>query len=216
LCGYDHYENIKKIKSENIPLVLVDREVEDISIPSVLVDNKLAIKSAVDYLYELGHKEIGYLSFSFNDQTTVKKRYEGYLSGLKNNNLKFNPDLVIIDDSIKLNEIKGTKEIVQSKFKDKKPPTAFVSFSDIPAFGLIKALELLGYKVPEDISVTGYANISFCEFFKPSLTTVKHPKKVLGRTSMDLLLNIIEDKKIKNKNIVLPTEIIARESTKAL
>ncbi len=185
LCGYDHYDNIKKIMEKNIPLVLVDREISNSRIPSVLVDNVLAIESAVDYLYGLGQREIGYLTFSFEGQTKAKKRYEGYMKGLKKNNIKYNPDFVIINDSIKLNEIKGTKEVVQDFFKDKRLPTAFISFTDIPAIGLIKALEIMGHRIPEDISVMGYANISFCDYVKPTLTTIKHPKKILGRTGMN-------------------------------
>jgi LacI family transcriptional regulator len=213
LCGYDQYENIKKIRGENIPLVLVDRQINDPDIPSVLVDNALAIENAVDYLYKLGHRKIGYLTFSYEGQTTVKERYEGYLKGLKKNGLKYNPDFVVIDDSIKLNEIKGTKELIENFFSNKKLPTAFISFSDIPAIGLIKALDIMGYRVPEDISVMGYANISLCEYVKPTLTTIKHPKKALGRISMDLLLDIVEKRKIKNKRVILPTELVVRDST---
>jgi LacI family transcriptional regulator len=212
-CGYDGYDNVRAIKQRNIPFVMVDREVNDLEIPSVLVDNKYAIESAVDYLHSLGHRKIGYLTFSFKHQTTVKKRYEGYCSGLKKKKIKYNPDFVIIDDSIKLDEIKGTKRILKSYFGSKKLPTAFISFSDIPAIGLIKALDIMNYKIPEDISVMGYANIAFCEYIKPTLTSIKHPKKLLGKTGVDLLLDIVEGKKIKTRRIILPTEIVVRQST---
>ncbi len=120
---------------------------------------------------------------------------------------------MIINDSIKLNEIKGTTEVMQDFFKDKKLPAAFISFTDITAIGSIKALEIMGYRIPEDISVMGYANISFCEYVKPALTAIKHPKKILGSISMDLLLDIIEGRSIKNRNIILPAEIVVRRST---
>ncbi len=58
-------------------------EISNSWIPSVLVDNVSAIESAVDYLYGLGHRDIGYLTFSLEGQTTANKRYEGYMKGLK-------------------------------------------------------------------------------------------------------------------------------------
>ena len=69
------------------------------------------MKKAVDYLYELGHRKIGYITFSYKNQTTVKRRFEGYCEGLKKNKIKYNSDYVIIDDSIRLNEERNNYKI---------------------------------------------------------------------------------------------------------
>jgi DNA-binding LacI/PurR family transcriptional regulator len=170
------------------------------------------MESAVDYLAGFGHKEIGYLSFSFDNQTTIRRRYEGYLSGLKKNGLKFNPDQVIIDDSIRLNEFKGSYDVVKELLKKKSMPTAFATLADFLAIGLMKALREMDYRVPEDISVVGFNNEIVSQFSEPTLTSVKQPKKLMGKTAMDLLLDIVEGKKVDDKNIILPTEIIKRGS----
>jgi DNA-binding LacI/PurR family transcriptional regulator len=80
------------------------------------------------------------------------------------------------------------------------------------AFGLLRALKDEGFKVPSDVSVMGFDNILFSQYSDPLLTTLKQPKKVMGNVAANLLLDIIEGKEIKEKNIIIPTTIIVRES----
>lgn len=211
-CGFNNYDHIKKINERKVPVVVIDREVNDPKIPSVLINNALAMEMAVDYLCSFGHKEIGYLTFSFKEQGTVRKRYTGYCNGLKKNKIQYNPKFVIIDESIRLREIEGTYTVVKKFLEKGYVPTAFITIADFLAYGLIKALKEEGYKIPSDISVVGFDNIVFSNFVDPPLTTVKQPKKLMGSKAMSLLLDIVEGKKIKNKNIVLPTQIVERES----
>jgi len=211
-CGFDSHDHIRMVHDSGIPVVVTDREIGNTHIPSVLIDNSLAMEQAIDYLAGFGHREIGYLSFGFDNQTTARKRYEGYLSGLKKNGLKFNPEQVIIDDSIRMNEFSGTYNVVKELLKKKNMPTAFATLADYLAIGLIKALKEMGYRIPEDISVVGFNNEIVSQFSEPPLTSVKQPKKLMGKTAMDLLLDMVEEKKIEEKNIVLPTEIIERGS----
>ncbi len=211
-CGYDSYDHIKEVHENHVPVVVVDRELSDKSIPSVLIDNKLAMQSAVEYLIGNGHSEIGYITFPFGNQTTIKRRYQGYLNALKKNNLKINKDYIVIDDSMRLNELQATYEIMKTKIANNMLPTAFAVLADFLAIGLIKALKELNFHVPENISVIGFNNESICEFSDPPLTTVKQPKKLMGSTAVNLLLDIIEGKEVVNKNIFLPTEIIVRKT----
>ncbi len=212
-CGYDLYAHIKKVHDSNIPVVVLDREIDDSEIPSVLVNNFTAMESAVQYLYDLGHRRIGFITFPFENQTTIRRRYEGYCSALKKNGLKYNPDYVIIDDLLRLDELKGTYAVIKQKVEEEKIPTAYVTLADFLAIGAIKALKEVGLSVPDDISVMGYNDEVICAFSEPSLTTVKQPKKLMGETAANLLIDIIERKKIVNKNIILKTEIIERRST---
>jgi DNA-binding LacI/PurR family transcriptional regulator len=221
-CGYDTYEHIKKIYDSNVPVVVLDRELGNNEIPSVLIDNVQAMEKAVQYLYDMGHREIGYITFPYENQTTIRRRFEGYCKVLKKNNLPYNPDFVIIDNRIRLNELKGTYLAVKKKIEDQKipvvmptaiMPTAIVTLGDFLALGAIKALKEAGYRIPEDVSVMGFNNEIICEFSDPALTTVKQPKKSMGQTAANLLLDIIEGEKIEKKNIVLETEIIERNST---
>ena len=85
--------------------------------------------------------------------------------------------------------------------------------SDLIAKGMLKAIRDYGLKIPDDISVMGFDNIMFSEFFCPPLTTIKVPKKKMGIKGMNMFLDIFEGKKVNNEHVVLPTDIIEREST---
>ncbi|MCL5072434.1 MAG: LacI family transcriptional regulator [Actinobacteria bacterium] len=221
VSGSDNEKMYKKIITKKIPLVFVDRELEKFPSTSVIIDNVLAMEKAVDYLSSIGHKEIGYISYPLGNQTTIKQRYAGYIKGLEKNNLCYNPDYVVIDERFTDKELEGkdmdiTFNIMQEFIKTKKLPTAFITISDIIAYGLIKALKENNLKVPEDVSVVGFDNIIFDDYISPPLTTVKQPKKLMGITGMNLLLDIIEGKNIENKRVVLPAEIIKRQSVKSI
>ncbi|MCL5071643.1 MAG: LacI family transcriptional regulator [Actinobacteria bacterium] len=213
--GFDNYEFIKKVYDRGIPVVALDKDFGESDIPTIVIDNSAAAEACVDHLYKFGHKKIGYISFTSDKQTTVKKRYEGYLNGLKKNNLNFDSDLVLVNSEMRLHETTSTYEAVRNFLKKGKIPTAFMTIADVFAFGLLRALKEEGFKVPEDVSVMGFDNILFSQFTEPLLTTMKQPKRLMGNLAMNLLLDIIEGKEIKDKKIIMPTTIIERESVAA-
>lgn len=212
-CGYDSYEHIMQVHDSNIPVVVLDREIGNKDIPSVLVDNFAAMENAVQHLYDLGHRKIGFITFPFENQSTIRRRYEGYCSALKKNGLVYNPDFVIIDDQMRLQELKGTYAVIKQKVEEKKIPTAIITLADFLAIGAMKAVKEFGLSVPDDISIMGFNDEMICAFSDPPLTTVKQPKKLMGETAANLLIDIIERKKIENKNIILETEIVKRGTT---
>src|SRR5680860_864809 len=162
----------------------------------------------MDYLVSFGHKKIGYVSFNYDKQTTVKKRFEGYISGLKKNNLNFDPDLVLMSQEMRQHEMVSTYETAREFLKKGNIPTAFLTAADMFAFGLLRALKDEGFKVPGDVSVMGFDNILFSQYSDPRLTTLKQPKKLMGNTATNLLLDIIEGKEVRDKTIIIPTTII--------
>ncbi len=213
--GFDNYEFIKKIYDSNVPLVVLDKDLGETDFPTVVIDNFAAAESCVDYLCSYGHKKIGYVSFSYDKQTTVKKRFEGYVSGLKKNNINFDPDLVLMSPEMRRHEMASTYEAAREFLKKGNIPTAFLTIADMFAFGLLRALKDEGFKVPADVSVMGFDNILFSQYSDPLLTTLKQPKKVMGNIAMNLLLDIIEGETITDKKIIIPTSIIERESVAA-
>jgi len=221
VSGSDNEKIYKKIINRKIPLVFIDRELENNDRASVIINNVDAVEKAIDYLFLMGHKKIGYISYPLENQTTIKQRYCGYLKGLKKNSLAYDPEYVVIDKKFMDKELEGkdmeiTYNLMQQFIKLKKLPTAFITISDIIAYGLIKALKENNIKVPEDVSVIGFDNIMFDDYISPPLTTIKQPKRTMGITGMNLLLDIIEGKNIENSRIVLPTEIIKRQSVKSI
>ena len=212
ISGYNSFDHIKELNDDKVPVVVADRELEDAKVPSVLIDNFGAMREAVNYLHRLGHKKIGYISYTYDNQTTVEKRFKGYCEGLKDNKLIFDPDIVVISEALRLNELQGSREAVKKILNCKNIPSVIMNASDFIAVGVVRALKELKIKIPEEISVVGFDNILMSLYTDPLLTTIKQPKKQMGITAINLLLDIIKGKRVKEKNIVLPTELIVRQS----
>ncbi len=210
--GYDSVEHLRYVSDRNIPVVAVDREVEDLSIPSVLTDNVSACTMAVDHLASVGHREIGYVTFSYDRHTVVRRRLEGFKRGLERNGLEFNPEYILVDDSTKLRETMGTYEAAKRYFSANPVPTAFVTLSDNFAYGLIRALEELGYAVPEDVSVIGFCDNKIGDIYKPRLTTIVQNMEMMGERSMSMLIDLIEKKRHVDTRVVLQAELLKRDS----
>ena len=91
-------------------------------------------------------------------------------------------------------------------------PTAFLCVNDATALGVIIALNARGYDLPRQFSVMGFDDISFASFVTPSLTTMKQPRSKIGEAAMDLLLAVVEGKPLENREVLLRTELILRNS----
>ena len=212
ISGYDSFAHIKELNDDKVPVVVADRELKEKKIPSVLIENFGAMRDTVNYLHRLGHKRIGYISYTYDNQTTVEKRFKGYCRGLKDNKLVFDPDIVVISEALRLNELQGSREAIKKILNCKDIPSVIINASDFIAVGVIRALKELKIKIPEEISVVGFDNILMSLYTDPLLTTIKQPKKQMGDTAMNLLLDIIKHKRVKEKNIILPTDLIIRNS----
>ncbi len=95
-------------------------------------------------------------------------------------------------------------------------PQAIIAFSDDIAMGLILALTELGYRVPEDISVSGYDDIQFASLFSPSLTTIRQDKKRIAEAAAIKLLAMIENQDSSKGLTTVPVQLIVRHSTKRI
>ena len=91
--------------------------------------------------------------------------------------------------------------------------SAIFASNDEMAIGAIKAVKARGLRVPEDISVVGFDDILIAEAYDPSLTTVAQPRVEIGRRAMGMLCNILEKDSLPQQNIILPTELVVRESS---
>ena len=204
----------------NMPTVLVARHINTMFYPSVLIDDRDAQVKAVTYLRNLGHRDIGYMGIMPKANvsiTNIELRTQGYLDGLKLNNLKYSPQNLFFKSSEKyVSKIEDIYDFLKHNLfveNFKTMPTAILTQNDYIAIGLMKILKEKGIRVPEDVSVMGYDNLNISSFTNPTLTTTKQPKRELGIEGINLLLEIIEKNEIHRKNILLATEIIEREST---
>ncbi len=214
VSGNNNAACIKKLKKENFPFVLIARDI-DPEIPSVLINNFEASRNGVKYLAAKGHRSIGYVAMRFLGMKTVEDRFLGYKKGLEENNIKYDPDNVLIIDEMMIDEMAVSYKQCK-KFFNNNIPTAIMTATDNIAAGLYVALKERGLKIPEDVSVIGFDNLPISRFLDPPLTTIKQPKKLMGYKGMKILLDLINKKEILDSIIKLKTKIIERDSVRSI
>lgn len=221
ISGSGIFSHVIKANLNNIPVVCVDRETEDhIKYPSILVENKESMARAVRYLYEMGHRKIGYFGHMVRaKEITILKRYKGYLEGMKTLNLKpYRNNIYIYEDPNSIN-INAAYNIYSSYLNEnirKIDASAIIAQNDVLAIALIRGLKNHGIRVPEDISIMGFDNIAISQFVDPPLTTTKQPKKELGRQGMQALIDIINKKETGSLIKYLETNIVERQSVQRI
>ncbi len=199
---------IQYIKDQGIPIVFIDREIEEHFTNSIGIDNEMAMYEATKYLIELGHKQIGFISGPLRIKVFAK-RLKGYQRALESSGLKFKENLVEESDETAVGGAIATRRLL----KKNKDMAAILASNDIMAIGSSKELNKANLRVPKDISLMGFDNIPLTSLVTPSLTTVSQPSYEMGVEAMKLLLEIIQGRKTAKSKIILSTGIVIREST---
>ena len=211
ICNFPRIESkVQEIKNY-LPIVLLDNIASDKSIPSVTIDNFNGCYKATEHLIKAGHKRIGFVS-GLLDSDVCKDRLLGYSSALANNNIKNNKSLIYRGDYSYESGENAAKHFLALK----KHPTAIVCANDSMAIGLSKVLREQGLEIPKDISIIGFDDIEVASRIFPTLTTVAAPIQELAQQSFELLLASINGIDIDYRHIILPGNLILRNSTLTL
>jgi LacI family transcriptional regulator len=203
-------KNCQLLQKREIPFVLFDRYFQEMEINCsyVATDSFSASKQLVDYLADCGHKIIAHIGGSM-DNSFSRLMFEGYKAGLKANGLSFCKELVFRGSLEEATGIAGIKKLCESKLKF----TAVHTANDPIAIGVLNACIELGIKIPEQLSVTGFSDISLAEKLYVPLTTVKEPTAEIGRIAAEELIKQIEsDEKIAPVKKLLTGTFIMRKS----
>jgi len=206
--GNDSY--LKKLARGGIPLVLVDRRIRGLKVPTVTVDNEAGAYEAVSYLINLGHKRIGIIT-GLKGVTTSEERLAGYKKALKENHLPEDPEL------IKSGEYRRekAKEVTEEFLKMKNPPTALFVSNEPMTNGALLALRENKVKIPEEMSIIGFDDPVWAPITNPSLTCVSQPSYSIGTLACQSLLKEIKGtirSKTPPEDIVLKPKLVTRES----
>ncbi|HEY9062390.1 MAG TPA: LacI family DNA-binding transcriptional regulator [Pseudobacteroides sp.] len=203
------------LNSLKIPMVMVDHYYEDIYIDYVLSDNQNCGYIATEYLIKQGHTQLGF-SGDIKAAVSFYDRYMGFLKALDINNIRVNPDYLITDKCIGVVINEGLDNAVDEMKKLPSMPTAFFCCNDHEAISMIKALNVMGYKVPSDISIISFDNIDSSHTFSPRLTTLNVHKEHMGAKAVQKLIERINSPNGPKEKILLSAEIIERQSVKNL
>ncbi len=196
------------IRNQVPNIVGVDTQWEDID--NVGYDHYRVSNMAVQHLIERGHKNIGYIGGSgSSNNIRTSQRYRGYYSSLHAAGLQVNPDWVIDcawDENICI-------EKITTLCRSNNYPTAFFVASDLMAMAALSGLYSLGISVPNEVAIVGLSNIEISKYSNPPLTTIEIPTKEIGMVAVELLLSRLNGYNLLPRKVILPTNLLVRNST---
>jgi len=209
LQEYGHFKDIIK---EGTPIVMFDRTSDEVECDKVIVDDFDSAKDATQHLINIGCKKIAL--FSTVDNLSVGKlRAQGYLEALAENKIEADQNLIILTDSIDIFD-KQAHQLLENNIVD----GIFALDEHTSIFALKWGLKR-GYKIPEELSIIGFADGVWSRRLTPSLSTVSQHGPEIGEAAANLLIERLESKEENEspyKTTVIKTELRQRESTRKL
>jgi len=190
-----------------VPFVLIDQQDTTCHCSSVTATNWQGAYEATRYLISLGHERIGFIT-GLEGLSSTSDRLEGYRDALKDAGLPLIKELIQPGDFLVQGGITATHTLLALP----DPPTAIFASNDMSAFGALEAIREHGWRVPDDISLVGFDDIPQSLLIYPKLTTVHQPLAEMGRQAVCLLLESLEDPGSAIRQVVLPTELVVRDS----
>jgi len=196
-----------EIFHQQMPMVLVDRGVENLPVDTIMVDNEYAAYQAVSHLIGLGHRDIGMIMDNL-DITTIAERLAGYRRALMEHGLTVSEERIQCCQYT----LQSAYEITFKMLQGSPRPTALFTASNFMTLGTIKAILDLGLKIPEDIALVGFDDLEWNRLFYPQLTAVAQPVFELGRVAAQRLLSRLKGEQSPPQEIRLKTTFIVRHS----
>ena len=193
-----------------VPMVVINNQAAEDFRFSIYHDDVDGSRQITRHLIELGHRKIAYLGNSLSGRTTLD-RLTGFRQEMESNGLAIPAEYIHeAQGANPENGIEASKHYLTLPQR----PTAIVCYNDMLAIGVLKGLQQLGVRVPEEISVTGFDNIIFSAYTNPPLTTFDQPKRFIGMEAARLLLGLLKHESDDGEKVkMLKGELLVRAST---
>ncbi|MUK89424.1 LacI family DNA-binding transcriptional regulator [Ornithinibacillus sp. L9] len=199
----------KELMNTDIPCVMVDvvSDIENRLIGSVTSDNYGASKKVAKHLLEHNHRKIAVVAGT-RETYVNSERFKGTKKAFEEFGLELS------DEDVMYGEFAEEKAYYLTKtYLEYKQPTAFICYSDLMAYGVMRAVKEKGLRIPEDVSITGFDDLLISNFTQPRLTTVRQDFFEMGKQSALLLQQMMESKEGK-KLVYVENEFMERDSVR--
>lgn len=207
--------NTQILESPGVPAVSISYPSSEPGITSIVVDQQVGTRLAMQHLHRLGHKRI-LLMKGQSSCLESGERWRLLLEAAKEFHIEVIPELLLEMDHNQLSPELAFEKVSQL-IASGAQFTAVCAFNDTSAIGAIRALSDVGIACPQDVSVVGFDDIGVAGFYTPRLTTVRQPLEDMGRRAVEALIaRIREPNKHHPAKVVLQPELIVRESTQRL
>jgi LacI family transcriptional regulator len=204
-------EDVEEFAAYSNNIVFVDFSPNEKQYDSVVVDFSKALTEVLEYFQERGHSSIGYIGgveyVGHKKEIIADERLTAYQEFMKKNE-QYNPQLIHLGRFTS----EGGHNLMRDAIEKGNLPTAFFIASDSMAIGAIQALYEANINVPDDVSIIGFNDIPTSKYLVPSLSTVKVYTEFMGVTSVQMLLERINEGREIPKKVIVPFELTIRES----
>ncbi|WP_086731093.1 LacI family DNA-binding transcriptional regulator [Streptomyces carpinensis] len=190
-----------------VPTVLAGRRSDTEPLGHVRADNSGGARVAVEHLLASGRRAIGTITGPL-DMDVARARLDGYREALERAGLAVDEDLVATGDFTE----EGGRAAMRELLRRHPGLDAVFAASDVMASGAVLELRASGLRVPQDVALVGFDDSIVARHIDPPLTSVRQPLEEMGRTMASLLLDEIADRGTGHRAVVLPTELVVRES----
>lgn len=206
---------VGELLAQGVPLVVVS--CWEGRSDCVAVDDERATALGVRHLIDLGHRRIAYVSSGLVEPSTERARFDGYRGALAHAGADTSSDLVLHwAQPAYLRSDRALRAALERMLSRPARPTAFFGSNDLVAIDLVEALEELGFRVPDDVSVVGFDDIAVAGLARVSLTTVAQPRDELARRGTDMVITRIEsDADLPLQQRRVSAKLVVRKSTTA-
>jgi LacI family transcriptional regulator len=202
--GHIPEETVRETAAE-IPLITIGRRIGGLEEQSVFIDNEEGAYRITRYLIGLNHTQIAHIT-GYSDHPDSIERLRGYRRALTEANLSADPALVIEGQFTEASGLAATEQLLGRGVRF----SALVAASDQLAYGAMSGLSTHGFRIPADVSVVGFDDISHSAYTLPPLTTVRQPVSDMGRAGAEALFRMLEGRSPDLPNFT--TELVIRKS----
>jgi LacI family transcriptional regulator len=193
---------------ETVPHVLVQRRLPDGADYYVGSESRGAIESVLQHLTSLGHRRIAFVKGPV-ESSSASDRLAAFIDETRRRAIDVPADYIVAGDY----SMQSGRSAAEKLLVLKNRPTAIVCTSDLTALGVLEYSEEAGLQVPDDLSVTGFDDISVVGLRRVGLTTVQQPRAEMGKKAAEVLAKLIEGKPVRQKNFELETRLVVRSTT---
>lgn len=207
----ENSSRLEMLRDRGVPMIFVDRVGDDRDCWSVMVDDRLGGRLGAQHLVAGGHRRIAYLGHP-ERSPKVKLRYDGAREIINRTEGDITLELISAD-SWTVEAGRAAGRILADRPADKRP-TAVLCANDMLALGLMQAATHAGLRIPDDLAIVGYDNLEWAEIGSVPLTTVAQPRAQLGRTAVEMMMQLIDNprRSPRANHVSLQPELVVRES----
>lgn len=194
------------------PLIVVDGWSDRLFFDCIVTSNENSAYRGVSHLIEMGHREIGYIAGKYQIRN-FPLRARGYRRAMREAGLPIDPAFRV-EVGTTVNSAYDSMSVWLSK--NPPLPTAFFVENDIMAFGCMRAMAERGIKIPEDVSMFGFDDLSFASISTPPLSTIRVFNREMGELAVRTLVDRMNEPRTYTSVVHLSTALVERQSVARL